>query len=190
LKAQVGVSYGEDIPLDRNLIVDWCISRLEAWGSSVGMEAFKEEERQGKMTVVLGGKVLVMDVDFNIDRSDPSNPKLNIEGLKTSYASPSGGASTEGSVSMNGFLVDVLKDFLKEVQRPTEMQDPLKARDISRTFRSHLGYLMKLDHLASQEGDSGLRWFKSIDGLSLAAEGHAKLEANAITKYVDLLIEK
>lgn len=151
------------------------------------MEAFKEEERQGKLTVVLGGKVLVMDVDFNVDRDDPLNPKLTIAGLKTSYASPSGGATTEGSISMNGFLANVFKGYLEEVQKPTDEQDVLKAAALGRTFSAHLGYLMKLDLLASQEGDSGIRWFSDIDILAFAIEGHAKVEASSVAKYVVFL---
>jgi hypothetical protein len=175
------VSYGEDVPLDRASIVDWCISRLESWGSSAGMETFKEEEKQGKMTVVLGGKVLVMDIDFNVVRTDPSNPRLYIGSLKTSYASPSGGASTDGL--MNGFFAEALTGFLTEVQRPSEDQDTFRAARLGRTFCTHLQYLMKLDNLASKEGDSGIRWFNSIDVLALAAERHAQHEATAVAKY-------
>lgn len=148
------------------------------------MEAFKEEELQGKLTVVLGGKVLVMDVDFKVSREDPLNPKLDVGGLKTSYASPSGGATTEGSISMNGFLANVFKGYLEEVQKPTDEQDVLMAATLGRAFSAHLKYLMKLDLLASQEGDSGIRWFSDIDSLALAIEGHAKAEANIISRCV------
>ena len=88
LRKRSGITYGEDIPLDRATIVDWALSPLEAWGASAGMEAFKEEERNGRMTVMLGGKVLVIDVDLAIDRTDPEKPTVSVAAVKTSYAIP------------------------------------------------------------------------------------------------------
>jgi len=54
-------AYGEDIPLDHDALADWCVSRIGAWGTAVGMEAFPEAETGGRRTLVLGGKVLVLD---------------------------------------------------------------------------------------------------------------------------------
>ena len=40
------------------------------WAASAGMETFPEQ-RDGHTTVVLGGKVLVVDIDFRVDRTQP-----------------------------------------------------------------------------------------------------------------------
>ncbi|KAL6308090.1 hypothetical protein BKA93DRAFT_871257 [Sparassis latifolia] len=182
LRKRVGITYGEDVPLDRATIVDWCMSRLEAWGTSAGMEAFREEERDGRMTVVLGGKVLVLDIDFLVDRTDPEKPSIRVATLKTSYAIPNGsaGSTTGYSLSLDGFLAGSLQAFLTEVQKESDVQDSIEAGRLGMLFSEHLSYLMKLDQLALSEGDGGLRWFKDIDNLVLAVEQFATSEANAV----------
>jgi len=52
------------------------------------MEGFKEAETNGKITPVVGGKVLVVDIELSEDHSDEAHPKLSVIALKTSYASP------------------------------------------------------------------------------------------------------
>ncbi|KAF8971056.1 hypothetical protein BDZ97DRAFT_1787474 [Flammula alnicola] len=61
LSQRSGVSYGENIPLLATSFPQWCVDQLAAWGTSVGMETFKDESREGCWTVVLGGKILVID---------------------------------------------------------------------------------------------------------------------------------
>lgn len=180
------ILYGEDIPLDRTRLLDWCISRFEAWGTSAGMEAFKEEQREGHITLILGGKVIVVDMDLAADRSDPFSPRLSVTGVKTSYAVTSGAASstTAGSTSLDAFLAESLGAFLVEVQKDEELQDPDLAAKMGTRIADSLKYLMQLDHLAAEEGEAGLRWFNHNDLLSLDAERFASEEAAAISKYV------
>ncbi|EMD33592.1 hypothetical protein CERSUDRAFT_141813 [Gelatoporia subvermispora B] len=182
-RKRAGITYGEDIPLDRSLMVDWCVKCVEAWAASAGMETFREEEQEGRMTVVLGGKVLVIDIYFSVDRSSPDSPVLDVASLKTSYAIPNGvaGATTEGSRSLDGFLADSLRAFLREVQKDTEVQDNVGAARLSGLLADHLAYLMKLDHLALSEGDSGLRWFRDLDNLALRVEEFAMQEAEVLS---------
>ncbi|TFY58921.1 hypothetical protein EVJ58_g6110 [Rhodofomes roseus] len=151
LRKRAGITYGEDVPLDRASVVDWCVSRLEAWGTSAGMETFREEEREGRVTVVLGGKVLVIDIDLAVDRADPERPAVSVANVKTSYAIPNVATSstTQGSASLDGFLADRVRAFLKE--------------------------------LALDEGDGGLRWFGEIDALALDTEKFAISEAQGVT---------
>lgn len=169
--------------MQRSSIVEWCVTRVEAWATSAGMETFKEEERQGRMTVVLGGKVLVVDIDFSVDRSNPDSPVLDVANLKTSYAIPNGmaGSTTEGSRSLDGFLADSLRAFLKEVQKETALQDNIEAARLSGLLADHLAYLMKLDHLALREGDGGLRWFRDLDVLALKVEEFAMHEGEVLS---------
>ncbi|OCH92496.1 hypothetical protein OBBRIDRAFT_886227 [Obba rivulosa] len=183
LRKRAGITYGEDIPLERSSIVDWCVARVEAWAASAGMETFREEEREGRMTVVLGGKVLVVDIDFSVDRSNPDAPTLDVANLKTSYAIPNGttGSTTEGSRSLDGFLADSLRVYLNEVQKDAAHQDNIEAARMSGLLADHLAYLMKLDHLALTEGDGGLRWFRDLDTLALKVEEFSMHEAEVIS---------
>lgn len=182
LRKRTGIIYGEDIPLDRTAMIDWCISRVESWGTAAGMETFKDEEKDGRMTLVLGGKVLVVDIEFTVDRSDFGSPKLGVAGVKTSYAVPNGavGTTMEGSASLDGFIADGLRRFLNEVHKAEDEQDPIIAARIAACCVEHLQYLMRLDKLALREGDNGLRWFNGIDRLALeVVEPFAVKEAEA-----------
>lgn len=153
------------------------------------METFKEEERNGRMTVVLGGKVLVVDIDFSVDRADPESPKFAVATLRTSYAIPNGvngasGSTQQGSLSLDGFLAHTLQMFLTEVQKGPDAQDSIQASRLGGLFAEHLSYLMSLDQLALREGDGGLRWFNGIDSLALDIERFATREAEVIARYV------
>ncbi|KZT65973.1 hypothetical protein DAEQUDRAFT_675902 [Daedalea quercina L-15889] len=184
LRKRAGITYGEDIPLDHASIVEWCVSRLESWGTSAGMEAFKEEEREGRMTVVLGGKVLVIDVDLAINRVDPDRPIVNVANVKTSYAIPNVATSStmQGSTSLDGFLTDRLQAFLAEVQRDPRDQNNVEAARLGVLCSDSLKYLMRLDQLALDEGDGGLRWFSEIDALASETERFAVSEVQGITQ--------
>ena len=168
--------------MDQVDVVDWCVLQLEECGKKAGMETFKEAGTNGKITLILGGKVLVVDIELAVDRSDEDHPKLSVTSLKTSYASPVSGATTEGSASMNGFLMDCIREFIAEAHKPLGEQDTKKAGKFIRGFLAHMQYLMQLDGMATQEGDGGLRWFNNIDLLALTAEGRAKAEAQNIAK--------
>ncbi|KDQ57704.1 hypothetical protein JAAARDRAFT_35389 [Jaapia argillacea MUCL 33604] len=190
LRKRTGINYIEDIPLDASSMVEWCIAKVESWGTSAGMESFKEEERDGRMTVVLGGKVLVVDIEMAVDRSDPRKPKIDVGSAKTSYAVPSGSSgattNTDGSTSLDGFLASSIRAFFVEVQKDEEMQDCLEAARLGKVVADSLEYLMTLDKLASKEGDGGLRWFSHIDKLASTIEPFAKSEAEAISSNLAL----
>jgi hypothetical protein len=80
------------------------------------MEPFKETD--GKATLILGGKVLVVDLELVMDCNDESHPTLSVIALKASYTSPAGGATTKGSVSMNGFPMDHIQELTAETYKP------------------------------------------------------------------------
>jgi hypothetical protein len=190
LRSRAGTSYGEDIPLNSSALMDWAVSRLEAWGTSVGMETFKDDlMRDGQWTVVLGGKVLVVDIDFFCDRvSDPKKPCISVEKLKTSYADPNNAtdgsihANTEGSASLSALLAGSISAFLKEIQRDPEARDALEAERLGNAVVKHLMYLMVLDKLAArkEEDGGGIRWFVDADRLGVGVEKFAGSEADAI----------
>lgn len=169
LRERSGVSYGEDIPLDRARIADWCISRIETWAKDAGMETFREQLEGGRISVVLGGKVLVVDIDFSVDQAIEAIPVLGVTSVKTSYAVPNGAANTSttaGSASLDGFLTECIRRFITEVQKDEDSQDTMEASRLGSLIAEHMKYLMKQDQLAAREGDSGLRWFNGIDRLA------------------------
>ncbi|KAK7692557.1 hypothetical protein QCA50_004187 [Cerrena zonata] len=162
------VSYGEDIPLDRTQMVEWCISRIETWAKDAGMETFKDDAKNGHVSALFGGKVLVMDIDFSIGQSNEAVPILGVTHVKTSYAVPNGPANTSniaGSASLDSFLTDCLRRFVVEVQKDEESQNIMEAARLGSLIADHMKYLMKQDQLAAREGDNGLRWFNGIDRL-------------------------
>lgn len=182
LRKRAGIVYGEDIPLERAALFTWFVSRLETWGTSAGMESFKEDEIDGRMTMMLGGKVIVIDIDISIDRTNPNSPVIRLNSVKTSYAVPNGtaGSTMAGSISLDGFLTDSLRAYLAEIQKDEDMQDPEEAARIASRISEDLNYLMTLDQLALREGDQGLRWFNSMDLLAVQAEDVASKEAASV----------
>lgn len=178
--------YEEPVPLDGELIVDWCISRIEEWGRENGMEIFRDEEdKSGKLTIMLGGKVLVVDVDLHIQRdaAHPQASHVTVSNIKTSHALPSGNsgnALAERSTSLNAFMLRTWNSYLEEIQK-NDVESSMRAAHIGRDIRSHLSYLMKLDALASQEGDQGIRWFNDTGFMSIVAEQISKTEVDCLS---------
>ncbi|KAI0350193.1 hypothetical protein OH77DRAFT_1507079 [Trametes cingulata] len=160
------------------------LKRLLQWGSSAAMEAFNDPEQDGHSSVVLGGKVLVIDLDFVVDRKNPERPLVDVAACKTEYAirSSTSTSSTGNSVSLDGFLADAIRAFLKEVQKDDTERDGVEAARLGRLLSEHFAYLMKLDHLAQSEGEGGLRWFTFIDKMSLEVEKLAGNEADALCR--------
>ncbi|KAF8891714.1 hypothetical protein BD779DRAFT_1437561 [Infundibulicybe gibba] len=190
LRTRPETRYGEDIPLDRSLIANWCISRLETWGVSAGMETFRDESRIGNISVVLGGKVLVVDVDFSIEGAETSTPKITSANVKTSYAisnNPTGSApTTAGSVSLDACLKGSIHNFCLEVQKPEESHNPIQAKKLGITVLQQLRYLVMLDKLAARSDDGGLKWFVDIDQLCPVLEEFARCEAEAVASSLSL----
>lgn len=150
------------------------------------MEIFKEEQNS-HMVVVLGGKVLVIDIDLAIDRATRDAATIDVASVKTSYAVPGGadGATTTGgSVSLAGFISDSLKAYLNAAQQGVEELDVLLVETLGLRIRDSLAYLMRVDELAAVEGDGGLRWFTAMDDLALIVEGFAAKESRAVSQCV------
>lgn len=117
------------------------------------METFKDElEREAKVSITLGGKVLVLDVELQLDQD---NNAIALVAVKTSYALAD---SPEGSPALDQFLFSLIHAFLDCVQ--AEQVDFFKVDGLSNAFRSHLRYLMRLDALAAlpAEQEGGIRW--------------------------------
>ncbi|KAJ7128904.1 hypothetical protein C8R43DRAFT_683610 [Mycena crocata] len=182
LRKRSGTNYGEDIPLDSQAIIGWCIERLESWAKSAGMETYKEDGREAGM--LLAGTVLVMEVDLSVNREDPLNPKLDVANVKTSYAianSDSGVTSnTQGSISLDAFLAGSIQKFCDELKKTEEVRDPREVAKLGATVLEQLRYLVMLDRLAAAKDDGGVRWFVDIDQLCSTLENFSKSEAEAV----------
>ncbi len=130
----------------------------------------------------LGGKVLVIDVELIVERT--SHLRIVLTSLKTSHALPSGtsgvNALAERSASLDEILYLTWGKYLEVVQRDDTVSS-MQAAHIVRDIQSQLAYLMKLDELASHEGDKGIRWFSDVGLISSAAEIILKTEAGVIT---------
>lgn len=155
------------------------------------METFKEDhEREGRMTFVLGGKVLVIDIELSVDRTTLSKiPRVTLNSLKTSYAVPNGTSAngsatsnTEGSASLDALLTSSVKSFLDEVQKETDLLDTIEAERLGQDVANQMRYLMMLDTVAADKDEEGggMRWFVDVDELGSSSEKFARKEADTI----------
>jgi hypothetical protein len=181
--------YGEDVPAAKEEVSDWCISRLEKWGKEAGMETFREEESEGRVPVLLGGQVLVLDVDFQISRNsdglDGSSSRISVLAVKTSYASDDGARTMASSAaSLAGFIHDRLAEFLDVAQVSEDERDVVKVAALAKDMQQHLVYLMRLDKLAKAEGNSGVRWFTALDELASTLEAQAAAAARTMAQSI------
>ena len=100
------------------------------------METFGEVETDGKITLILGGKVLIVGIAQTVC-------------IKTLYASPANGATT---VLTNVFLTDRIQEFPAETDKLVGEQDMKKAKRPMRGFPVHMQCLMELDGIAQGGG--------------------------------------
>lgn len=153
------------------------------------MEAYKDEEKDGRIAVVYGGKVLVIEVDLHIERESTTSsaPRVSATNVKTSHAVSSrgtGNALAERSKSLDAFILETWNRYLAEVQSNDNPEKSHRAAYLADKIQDHLKYLMKLDALASKEGDQGIRWFNEAELLSSVTEQVMKAEVDSLTKYV------
>ncbi|KAH9166265.1 hypothetical protein EDB89DRAFT_2233005 [Lactarius sanguifluus] len=122
------------------------LARISASSSAVGIQAFPEAAAG---TLVLGGKVLILDVALIPE--------------PTVHASYAGSAEGRDSPTMDGF-------FSRLVSGISKGGDGRRPRDA-------LGYLMRLDELAAHEGNGGARWFSEVDALAKELAKFTQAEA-------------
>ncbi|KIY65037.1 hypothetical protein CYLTODRAFT_424686 [Cylindrobasidium torrendii FP15055 ss-10] len=184
LKRPTAIKYGEDIPLDRRVLVEWSMNRFQIWGRASGMETYVDGDAPDQL--MLAGKVLVIDIDFTADRSIPERPRLEIKSVRTSYAIPGAESNKDGSLSLDAFLLKSMRAFCEEVQRPEDQVDPLEAARLAVIINDHLSYLLVLDRFAARPDDGGLRWFVDVDQMCTVVEDFSRSEAQAIASSLGL----
>ncbi|KAI6157857.1 hypothetical protein BKA82DRAFT_4062535 [Pisolithus tinctorius] len=132
--------------------------RFAEWGRAAGMEAFVDSPGGSSMTtIVLAGKVLVLDVD--------------IDGrvlVKTSFAIgnnvPNG---TAVAPELDAFLAREVSRWVEAAKYASEGESfpsmpgepAVVAAVCARALLGHMRYLKNLDSLADSEGERGIRWF-------------------------------
>ncbi|KAH7888628.1 hypothetical protein F5I97DRAFT_1925147 [Phlebopus sp. FC_14] len=132
-------------------------TRLAEWGRNAGMEAFIDtSSTSATTTVVLAGKVLVLDIDVD-----------GVVVVKTSFAvgnNVSNGAPA--APELDAFLAREVARWVNAARRASaaegssHTEDPsIQAARYGRAIQDHLRYLMMLDSLAAAEGEHGIRWF-------------------------------
>ncbi|KIK98653.1 hypothetical protein PAXRUDRAFT_823625 [Paxillus rubicundulus Ve08.2h10] len=140
-------------------------TRLEEWGRAQGMETFIDSSGvSSTTTVVLAGKVLVLDVD--------------IDGgvvVKTSFAVGNNIAiGTPVIPELDAFLARDIARWVEAARRASlaavyypQAEDPsIEAAHHALAVQDHLRYLMMLDSLAVAEGEHGIRWFMEPDSIA------------------------
>lgn len=146
------------------------------------METYKEDGREAGM--LLAGTVLVMEVEFSVNREEPLNPKLDVASVKTSYAIPNSDSgvtsNTDGSISLDAFLARTIQNFCTELKKSEEVRDPRQVAKLGVAVLEQLRYLVMLDRLAARKDDGGVRWFVDIDQLCSILENFSKSEAEAV----------
>jgi hypothetical protein len=131
------------------------------------MQAFPPEEGVDT-TLILGGQVLVLDVTLAAAAIEPT--------VKMSYA-----GSGEGRPSP---AMDV---FFSRLVRGAVKQDGHEGGGVGRRLRDALGYLMRLDRLAAQEGNAGARWFGEVDALARELAKITQEEAALLAQCVHFI---
>ncbi|KAG1760515.1 hypothetical protein EDD22DRAFT_900699 [Suillus occidentalis] len=128
-------------------------AKIAEWGRNLGMEVFVDGS-----TIVLAGKVLVLDIDIN-----------DLVAVKTSFANnTNGNGNSSAAPELDTFLAREVTRWINAARRAAGMdttvghsrEDPaIEAARRSCAIQEHLQYLMMLDGLAASENEKGLRWF-------------------------------
>lgn len=129
--------------------------------------------------VLLGGKVLVVDVDFVCTRENPLNPILRVSNVKTSNALLQGSANSTASTLLDAFLKEGIEKYCVEMQKPEDDRSLQRAATYRKSILDWLRYLVVLDGLASRS-DGGIRWFTDLDELCPLLHQLAQTEAQAV----------
>lgn len=188
LRKRDGVEYGEDIPSRSNL-VKWFLGRIDHFAKSAGMEVFSETEPGGKLTAILAGKVIVLDIEFQVNISNMGE-EIRLVSLKSTHAAPVDAPATSTSTlptagaSLDTFLMAVFRQYLAELQETDSQVNHVQVSRLGHALESHLQYIMKLDSLAQREIEGGSRWFTEVDDLSSVAKQVIPKEASTVAQLV------
>lgn len=172
------------MPLEPSLVADWLIARvLEYLKNAGGTEVFTETGQEGTITLLCGGKMLVIEVGLR--RSDEEVPRLEVVDAKAQHSHGDEGAVPQNRSPRDLLLLRSLSEYVAEGQKSTP--DVKKVAKLGRTFQSHVELLMTFDALANAEAAAGKtngdRWFKEAEVTEAIVRELAGREAKALTRY-------
>jgi len=145
------------------------------------MESFSDDGNgPNSVTVVLAGKLLVIDIELLIERTDPLRPRLRVSSVKSTNAL----TGTGTSIFLDAFLLEELTRYCDEMQKTEDVRDPQRAAAIRGGIIDHLRYLVLLDRLAGRKQDGGIRWFTDLDELFPRLREACVHEVQSVGAYV------
>jgi hypothetical protein len=184
--------YGEDIPLSKSLVPNWCIERIESWGKSAQMECFKDPQPAGDhdlVNIVFGGKVLVIDIVLKVFNAPSTSPRLELSSIKSTLATSQSASSPSMSPeTVEMLLFDSLEKYIAECQKPPLVQDCGYARLLANVFQKHLKHLVELDRITvvKEEGEAfkveGVSWLEEVGAIGGMCEQFALQELSSIQR--------
>ena len=120
-----------DVPRERRRLAPL---QLEGCGKWAGVETFEEVVTDGKITLILGGKALIVGIGLAVDRRHETRPNCPYQDLIRIARQRE---TTEYSVLANRFLTDRIQEFPAETDKPLGEQDTKKAERPMRGFLAH-----------------------------------------------------
>ncbi|KAG8935104.1 hypothetical protein FRC03_002589 [Tulasnella sp. 419] len=179
--------YGSDVPLERTGLSDWIISELERLLKTVVSDVFKEKEGDDKVTIICGGKIVVVDIELRKNGQD----LLQVTAVKSTHASSdaTGSSSVSATVdistgSLDALLLSSVRSFVNEVQKVEP--DCVFAEKLGGAIQNHFKAIMNMDALADSPVNGGHKWFKAVGEIDTIASDVANREAQAIAKSLGL----
>jgi len=145
------------------------------------MESFSDDGNgPNSVTVVLAGKLLVIDIELVVKHIDPLRPRLHVASVKSTNAL----TSTSTSIYLDAFLLEELTRYCDEMQKTEDVRDPQRAAAIRGGIIDHLRYLVLLDRLAGRKQDGGIRWFTDLDEVFPRLRDACVQEVRSVGAYV------
>ncbi|GJJ06302.1 hypothetical protein Clacol_000493 [Clathrus columnatus] len=186
LRTRKGIDYGEEVPSNLVPIDEWFSAQLESWAQEAGMQVYTDRETENKITLILSGKILVLDIDIKVYH----NPNIHLEmvSLKSTQAFPlDAAAATAPSLPTSGsfiddFILKTFREYLVEIQKDSKDINVEHISKLCRSLKRDLHHLMKLDNLAQRIQEGGSRWFTEVDDLSSVAKQLAPKEAVTVAR--------
>ena len=142
------------------------------------------------MTIVFGGKVLVIDIVLKISHGQSVTHRLQLVSVKSTLAASQAqlGSHSLSSETLDKLLFDCLEEYIAECQKPPLLQDHIHARALANVFKKHLHYLSELDRftVVKEEGESlkvdGTSWLEEVGFIGNAYEQLALNEMRSIMR--------
>jgi hypothetical protein len=158
------------------------------------MECFKDphpgEEGHDLVTIVFGGKVLVIDIVLKVSNLPTIVPRLQLVSVKSTLAASQAQSESHllSAETIDKLLYDCLEKYVAECQKPPLVQDSIYARVLANTFKKHLQHLSELDRftVVKELGDSlkvdGVSWLEEVGMIGRTYEQFSQQEIASLSR--------